>query len=340
MRHLMILVLLFAVQLDIVQGAPPQQPSDTLHQRAFGRFRGQRITAKNAKNLKLIDQHDDYVWKIVWSPDGKRVAFVHWEGPVEIRSSSDFQLLRKFESKRGPISFAHGHQPDTVAYCENAKVAHLHNLKTRRTIALDSGNSQPSVSFNPKGTIVATGGYGTHAKLWRASDGKLLKTLNTGRKKGGLTVVFDPDEEFVAVGNRNSTTTIFNAITGKKRLSLPKVMTQEIAFSPDGQTLACTYVDGSLGLWSVADGQKQAMKKTTARELYSVSWSRDGRLLATSGREGKITVWSSKDLSILRELDAPSWVISVRFSPDGTRLLASGGDRENKKVFLYGIPRR
>lgn len=320
--------------------APNRDQPDTLHTKPFGRFQGQRITLKNAAQLTLVAEHKDYVWKIVWSPDGKRVAFVHWEGPVEIRDGRNFRLLQKFTTKRGPIHFAFGSKPDIVAYCENTKFAKIHNLKTGKSITLQSGNSQPQMKFSVDGKTLATGGYGTAVKLWRVSDGALLKTLKLDGREGGLSPVFDPEEEFIAVGNRNDQTAIYNAATGKKLRNLPKTMTQEIAFSPGGQTLACTYVDGSLGLWSVTDGRQQVLKKTKARELYTVAWSPDGRLLATAGSKGKITVWNAQNLKILKELESPEWVISVRFTPDGTRLLASGGDRKNRRVFLFGVRRK
>lgn len=331
---------------DVGFGAPPKKPvppdKDRLHLTPFGKFQGPRITLKNVKQLKRVAQHNDYVWKMNWSRDGKRVAFVHWEGPVEIRDGRDFRLLRTFTTKRGPIHFTFGSATDTVAYCENDKVAKIHNLSTGKTINLPTGNSQPKVTINLDGSLLATGGYGTAAKLWNASDGKLYKTLETGLTKGGLWPVFNPDEELIAVGNRNSYTTLFDTSTGKKVRVLRKKMTQEIAFSPDGQTLACTYVDASLGLWNVDDGKQKALKKSSAKELYTVAWSPDGRLLATAGLEAKITLWNPRDLSIVRELDAPKWVISVRFTPDGTRLIASGGSnsiRKERKVLLLGVPR-
>ena len=82
--------------------------------------------------------------------------------------------------------------------------------------------------------------------------------------------------------------------TGKRRFSLPKRMSQELQFSPDGKTLAVVYVDASVALWNVADGYLIAERKTPAEELYAVDWSPDGSLLATAGRQAKITIWDPR----------------------------------------------
>jgi WD40 repeat protein len=157
------------------------------------------------------------------------------------------------------------------------------------------------------------------------SDGKLLRRFDAGPAVGGLTPAFSPDGAMIAVGNRNAETHIFDVATGNVLHVLEARQTQGLQFSPDGRTLAVAYVDGSLRLWNTADGRLRHELKTKADELYRVEWSPDGRILASAGRNGKITLWNPDDLSILREIDGPEWVIGLRFSPDGRNLITAGG---------------
>jgi WD40 repeat protein len=183
---------------------------------------------------------------------------------------------------------------------------------------------------------MATGGYGVGARVLNP-DGKLVHTLNCGRE-GGLTPVFSPDGKVLAVGNRNDTTRLFDAATGKQLHLLPERMTQGIAFSPDGKTLAVAYVDGRVILWDVATGEKMQSAKSGGTEAYSVAWSPAGDVLATSGRKGKVVVWEAATLKPLKELDAGEWVISVRFSMDGSRLYTAGGsvsDKADRQVIAW-----
>jgi WD40 repeat protein len=60
--------------------------------------------------------------------------------------------------------------------------------------------------------------------------------------------------------------------------------------------------------------------------VNSVAFSPDGRLLASGGDDGAVSLWDSATGEALRSLQGHTdWVRSVAFSPDG-RLLASGGD--------------
>jgi WD40 repeat protein len=118
-------------------------------------------------------------------------------------------------------------------------------------------------------------------------------------------------------------------------------MTQEIAFSPDGKVLACGYVDGNLGLWEVATGKQLHMVESGCKEVYSVDWSPKGDVLATSGHMGKIVLWEPTKLTRLVELESPQWVIQVKFTADGGRLLSAGaGDntaRDQRKVVVWSV---
>jgi WD40 repeat protein len=83
-----------------------------------------------------------------------------------------------------------------------------------------------------------------------------------------------------------------------------------------------------------------AERWTGGRETYSLDWSPRGDVLVTAGLGGKIILWSARDLTALKELEAPEWVIRVRFSPDGARLFSAGGTvlpSPDRKVTIWGL---
>jgi WD40 repeat protein len=287
--------------------------------------RRSRLTPTNVANLREVASLDEDIWEIAWSPQRDRMALLSWEKPAVVRDVLSLETIESIGEGQKLIHFAFSTDKNVVAYCGNGKTAEILDRPTGRAITLDVGNDQPQMTFSPDGSTLATGGYGTLSSLWRVSDGKLLRQFDAGPTTGGLTPVFSPDGTMLAVGNRNAETHLFDVVTGKVLHVLDARQTQGLQFSPDGRTLAVAYVDGSLRLWNSADGRLRHEVKTTAEELYRVEWSPDGRILASAGRKGKITLWNPAELSILREIDAPEWVIGLRFSPDGQNLITAGG---------------
>ncbi len=314
-----------------------------------------QITVANAPLVSEVAVIEKNVRRIVYGPDGTEVAFVGWEKPVEILDSEDYQLLRTIGDGRKIIHFAFSPDKDTVAFSETGGDAALLDVRTGDLRYLPAGNHQPKMEFSPDGRFLATGGYGDCARLFPIYTFKLppsriatvsprgdwFKSLGGWEKEGGLTTTFSPDSKILAVGNRNSTTKLFDVATGGMLQELSKSSSHELRFSPDGEVLAVAYVDGRVALWSVHDGTQLRIADTGAQETYTVDWSPDGQILATAGRESNIILWRAEDLSVLARLPAPEWVVRVKFSPDGTRLLSAGGARERpgpRNVQIWGVP--
>jgi WD40 repeat protein len=293
-------------------------------------YRREAIRPSSAQKLTQVARMpDDDIYQIAWSRDRDRMAVIGWEKPVEVRDPVSLSLLETIGEGKKIIDFDFSPKGHIVAYTENdrSSTAKILNQATGKTLTLKVGNQQPDVVFSHDGTLLATGGYGTVVKLWSVSDGALVREFDAGPIEGGLTPRFSPDGKVLAVGNRNGYPLLFETATGKRLMELGGRMTQEIQFHPDGKTLALTRVDGSLAICRVSDGKMLAERFTKAKELYTVDWSPDGSILASAGLEGKITLWNPSDLTVIREIDAPQWVVRVRFSPDGLNLHYAGGDQ-------------
>jgi hypothetical protein len=298
------------------------------------------ITAANAKRVVKLDELPHDVWRMVFPPNHGQVVFLGWEKAADILDASTFKPIGKIGADKRLIHIAFDAVGDRAAFCENSTKVEIVNLRDSATTSIETGDAQPRMAFSPSGKLLATGGYGTQAKLWEVATGKPLRSFDVGPVEGGLTVQFSPSGKLLAVGHRNSTTRIFDVDSGKCLHTLQKKWSQGLQFSPDGKTLAITYVDGSLALWNVSDGKLLHERKSSAAELYSVDWSIGGDVLVTVGRQGRITLWQTADLSVLKEFDAPEWVIQVQFTPDGSRFLTSGGTMvrsNNRKVTVWGL---
>jgi WD40 repeat protein len=285
-----------------------------------------KISLDNVASLHTAGRFRLNAQRIAWRPDHNEVGLFEFDKALQLRAADDFRLLRTVGESHQVAGFDFSPRGDLVAIGDNSSKAFLVNLSSGKEIPLDTGNRQPSVRFSPDGKFLVTGGYGNRAILWSAQSGERLGNLETGPVTGGLTPVFSPDGKILAVGNRNnSSVCLFDVATRRLLRALPSEMSQELEFDPTGQRLAITHVNGKLSVWNVQSGKLHKLGRWTAEELYSVDWSPDGTLIATSGRNTWLTIWRADDLRILKEIEAPDWVPCVRFNPEGTRLVYAGG---------------
>jgi hypothetical protein len=302
-----------------------EQVEEEERQRQLAARSTKRISLDNAGALRLANRFRLEASHIAWRPNSNEVGFSPFAKPLELRSDDDFRLLRTVAERHKLVGFDFSPKGDLAAIGENSRTAFLINLSTGQETALSTGNQQPSVAFSPDGKLLATGGYGRQAILWSVNSGKRIATIDAGPPTGGLTPAFSPDGKILAVGNRNAPARLFEVPTGELLRVLPSEISQELKFDPTGQRLAITHVNGGLSLWDVGSGKQLRLGRGTAEELYSLDWSADGTMIATSGRRAPVTLWRASDLKVVREIDCSDWVICVRFNPQGTRLVYSGG---------------
>jgi WD40 repeat protein/serine/threonine protein kinase len=160
-----------------------------------------------------------------------------------------------------------------------------------------------SVAFTPDGRTVMYGMFDRIDRFDIASQTSLPALPGTAH------VVMSPDGRTVALGKRTrhqaapfdvlDEVLLWDLPDGrpKARLRGHTVEIYQVAFSPDGKTIATAAWDGAVKLWHVATGEELLTFRRQAGVVWSVAFAPNGEYMATgAGMAGmpELTLWDAR----------------------------------------------
>ena len=144
---------------------------------------------------------------------------------------------------------------------------------------------------------------------------------------------------FVLVSsNRDNSIDFWDVSTGEHLRSIvPQKITNAIAFSPDGQTLASSHAR-EINLWDIGTGDITETFTGHADDIFPIVFSPDGKVLISGGDDDTIRAWDM-ETGELRFPPIPhsghvtaSTSFALAYSPDGS-IFASGSS--DAGVYLW-----
>ncbi|MCJ7706650.1 MAG: hypothetical protein MUO38_03430, partial [Anaerolineales bacterium] len=101
----------------------------------------------------------------------------------------------------------------------------------------------------------------------------------------------------------------------------------QLAFSPDGGSLASVSADGGLRVWNVETGEAGLVLDQVGHYASAVAYSPDGSLLVAGNDAGEVRLYSPASGTLLATLTGHTDAVTgAAFTPDGRVLLTSSTD--------------
>jgi len=228
---------------------------------------------------------------IVFSPTGAFLVTASNDGPTllwDLSIETEPRRLATGWMKGNGVAFSPDNMLLAVSLESTTDVWNI-STWTKRYSLESSGNS---MMFSPDNSLLASGSGDSFIRLWRVSDGALLRTLE-GHADWVSSVAFSPDGTLLASGSGDKTIRLWRVSDGAllRTLEGHTDYVSSVAFSQDGQTLASGSEDTTVRLWRVSDGTLLRTLEGHTGVVESVAFSPDGTLLASGSWDGTVRLW-------------------------------------------------
>jgi WD40 repeat protein len=192
------------------------------------------------------------------------------------------------------------------------------------------------LSFSPDGKTLAVASLREPVWLWDVQQAKQRDALGRDLKLS-RGVAFSPDGKILAINHHEDGVKLW-AVDGLLERAHIDTGCEYLVFSPDSNTLAAP-IHFKVNLWSVNRKELISSFEGHQDQVMSVSFSPDGKILATGSWDKTVRLWdvaTAKELAVLRGHKAR--IKAVAFSPNGKILVSGGGDyRKPGEVLVWDV---
>lgn len=320
---------------------------------------GQRIATGSGDNtakmwrrdtgalVRTLTGHTFFVSGVAWSPDSARLATSSFDATSRIWDASTGGILQTFTDTGIDASlYAVDWSADgtMVATGGTTRLIHLYNPNTGALVrdVVDSEiDAVFSLAFASDSASIVSGSSEGHPRLYRVSDGALLRRYGTHTGRVDSVACSPTGPEVASSGTESApaetTIKIWDKATGALLRQLVGHSDEigQVTFSRDGTLLASaaghlgpgSSADHSIRLWNPSTGALVRVLPGHTSMTWRVAFSPDGATLASGGQEptsNTVRIWRVSDGTLLHTIPAlPDVPRSLAYTLDGNFLLVA-----------------
>jgi len=303
--------------------------------------------AKLGQLKQTLKGHEKWVRALSYSADGNVLASASSDGIIKLWETKSGQLKLIVEGHKGSIeALSFSPNGDVLASASNNGTIKLWDVKSGHLKLSFKGDEDGvfALSYSPDGHELAFLSEGKTIKLW---DTKSEKFKQDFQYNNDLihSVSYSPDGSVLA-STSYKTIKLWDTKSGElmQMLKGHEGDVWGLSYSPDGRTLASGSADTTIKLWDVKTGYlKQTLKEKEKEkeqdqekgknEIRTLSYSPNGRILASGSLDKTIKLWDAKTGQLQQTLEGHEGeILALSYSPDGN-VLASGSSDSTIKFW-------
>jgi WD40 repeat protein len=227
------------------------------------------------KLVATLRGHDDVVFSLAFSPDGKRLASASFDTSVRLWDVQTHAMLKGYHH-HSDFVYSVAFSPDgkQLVSASKDRTVQLCEVETAKSVFTFSGMNEDvmAVAFHPDGKSVISSGYESSIYWWNPLTGEKIKT-QAGH--GGATheLAFSKDGKRIVSAGADRTVKTWDGGTGTSLKVMPVgSVSYSVAISPNNKLVASGSFDGLVRVWEEASGRHLVTLMAIAGEGENASW--------------------------------------------------------------------
>eukprot|EP00891_Asterochloris_glomerata_P006105 jgi/Astpho2/6105/e_gw1.00084.183.1_t len=263
------------------------------------------------------EAHTDSVWSCVWTPAGNQL----------ITASVD-ETVSVYSDDQGKLSRYHAYPGHTLGAI--------------------------SVAVDPTGEFAASSALDSYIRVWSIQNHETAQIIETPASET-WHIAFNPREdsnrEVAAAGGSSNTVTLYSRASTNAdnsnagpigTFNIPAFKKEKfvlsVAYSPDGERLACGCMDGSVTVFDTGSRKPLHQLEGHYKPVRGLAFTPDSKLLLTACDDMHSHLYDVENGALVEAFSGhESWVLSVAVHPSGTCFASGSSD---SKVKLWDMAQR
>lgn len=264
---------------------------------ATGSYDGQaRIWNPEGQLVTTLKEHKGPIFSIKWNKTGNYLLSAGVDKLSYVWEASSWEVKQQFAFHQAPTLDVDWQNNNSFASCSTDKIIHICRLGLDKPVKSFQGHTSEvnAIRWDPSGTLLASCSDDMSAKIWNVKHDTCVHDLQ-GHKREIYTIGWSP--------------------------------TGPASTNPNGALLlASASYDTTVRLWDVERGQCVLTLDKHGEPVYSLSFSPDGKYVATGSFDKYVYIWSTQTGSLVQTYQGNGGIFEVQWSPRGDKVAACFSD--------------
>lgn len=288
-----------------------------------------KLWRRDGTLLRSLQGHQNTPWAVVFSPDAQSIVTGSADKTATLwRLNNDWMIrLEGHTSDVNQVAFS----PDGEWLVSASKDRSIRLWSQGGSFVREFKGDRSwkfAAEFSPNGELIASTGANGIVQRWQL-DGTAIQPLRDASGSAIASLAYSPVQADLVTGGQDKQLRLWNAEGELVRAWFAHdAPIQKVVFSPNGEWIVSSSLDGAVKLWQASTGKLIAPLVGHRGEVRAIAIS--DSMIATGSLDRSIKLWKL-DGTLIKTLNGhQEQIYSLAFSPDGDRFASASLDKTIK----------